>query len=78
MNYYAMLLQILLEAEARVAEFPNDGGGVRTRSQETVDLCNQRLEREGMSRADLVKLVRQLKRAARPRERIKRQRTSTP
>lgn len=53
---YAMLLQILLEAEARVAgEWPLD---VKARSQETVDLCNERMRLEGLTRKDLVRLSR--------------------
>jgi hypothetical protein len=52
---YAMLLQILLEAEQRVAE--SEDAGVRERSQETVDLCNERLRRDGLTRDDLVRLA---------------------
>lgn len=49
---HTMLLQILVEAEARRddAELPQE---VRDRSAETVDLCNQRLTREGITRAQL-------------------------
>ena len=52
---YAMLLQILVEAEQRVTEFKD--AGVRERSQETADLCNERLRREGLTRDDLVRLA---------------------
>lgn len=52
---YAMLLQILLEAEQRVVEV--EDAGVRQRSQETVDLCNERLRREGITRDDLIRLA---------------------
>lgn len=52
---YAMLLQILVEAEWRVAN--EQDAGVRARSQETVDLCNERLRMEGLTRADLERLA---------------------
>lgn len=54
---YTMLLQILVEAEFRAADtsIPED---VRTRSQETVDICNLRLKNEGISRKELEKLAR--------------------
>lgn len=54
---YAMLLQILLEAEARVADekLPAD---VRERSAETVSLCNQRMATEGITRAELKRLAK--------------------
>lgn len=54
---YAMLLQILVEAEWRVANELDEG--VRERSQETVDLCNERLCMEGLTRADLERLAGQ-------------------
>jgi hypothetical protein len=55
---YLELWRILIEAEARVkqytgSEFPD----VAQRSQETVDLCHQRMEREGITRDDLRKLA---------------------
>ncbi len=55
---YAMLYQILTEAEqrARNESLPND---VRARSQETVDLCNLRLSREGLTKAALRRAARQ-------------------
>lgn len=55
---YAMLLQILVEAEYRV----NDETlpvAIRTRSQETVDLCNERLRNEGITRSDLERLAKE-------------------
>lgn len=54
---YAMLLQILVEAEYRV----NDETlpvAIRTRSHETVDLCNERLRNEGITRSDLERLAK--------------------
>lgn len=53
---YADLYQILIEAEARVADALNSSD-VRTRSQETVDLCNQRMAREGITREQLKRLA---------------------
>ena len=43
---YAMLLQILIEAEARMGNeaLPQD---VRDRSSETASLCEQRMAQEG-------------------------------
>ncbi len=55
MMLYSMLLQILVEAEERVST--SNDPGVRARSQETVDLCNERMKREGMTRADLERLA---------------------
>lgn len=52
---YAMLLQILAEAEDRSAT--NSDEGVRQRSQETVDICNEKLQMEGLTRADLEQLA---------------------
>ena len=53
---YKMLHQILREAEQRVANesLPAD---VRTRSQETVALCNERMTNEGITRKDLRRLI---------------------
>lgn len=53
---YAMLLLILTEAEARVIEHgPNSDVG--RRSQETVDLCHERMKMEGINRAQLEELA---------------------
>lgn len=52
---YAMLLQILTEARQRVAEHID--AGVRTRSQETVDLVMERLQMEGLTEDDLNRLA---------------------
>lgn len=54
---HSMLLQILEEAEARRddASLPAD---VRQRSAETVGLCNQRLAREGLTRAKLEEIAK--------------------
>lgn len=48
----SMLLQMLVEAEARRDDttLPQD---VRDRSAETVSLCEQRIAKEGMTRAQL-------------------------
>lgn len=53
---YAMLLQILVEAEARRDDvtLPAD---VRERSGETVDLCLERMKNEGLTREQLEKLA---------------------
>jgi hypothetical protein len=47
-----MLLNILLEAEAR-RDDPSLPQEVRDRSAETVSLCNQRMEEEGLTREQL-------------------------
>lgn len=54
---YAMLLQILIEAEARMgnAALPQD---VRDRSSATASLCKQRMEQEGLSRTQLEEFAR--------------------
>ncbi len=54
---YAMLLQILVEAEARRDDksLPRE---VRARSAETVDLCNQRMKNEGVTIVELKKLAK--------------------
>ena len=52
---YRDLYQILIEAEQRVATF--EDAGVRERSQETVDLVNERLHKEGLTREQLKKLA---------------------
>jgi len=52
---YAMLLQILIEAEERVKK--SSDAGIRERSQETVNLCNERLRNEGLTRNDLERLA---------------------
>jgi hypothetical protein len=54
---YAMLLQILEEAEQR-RDHPAWPADVRQRSAETVALCEERMQREGISRAQLVTLAR--------------------
>lgn len=53
---HQMLLQILVEAEARSddATLPQD---VRDRSAETVSLCKQRMAQEGLTRAQLEDLA---------------------
>lgn len=53
---HQMLLQILVEAEARSddATLPQD---VRDRSAETVSLCKQRMAQEGLTRAQLEELA---------------------
>lgn len=53
---YAMLLLILTEAEARVIEY-GPSSDVGKRSQETVDLCLERMKREGVNRAQLEELA---------------------
>lgn len=52
----AMLLQFLVEAEARCADetLPKD---VRERSAETVSLCKERMAREGWTRSQLEALA---------------------
>lgn len=52
---YAMLLQILTEAEHRVKTETDQG--VRERSQETVNLCLERLRIEGITREQLESLA---------------------
>ncbi len=54
---YAMLLQILVEAEARRdnTDLPQD---VRDRSSATALLCNQRMAQEGLSRQQLEERAR--------------------
>jgi len=49
---YQMLYQILIEAEQRRddARYPQD---VRDRSAETVSLVEERMQREGLTRAQL-------------------------
>ncbi|MBV7542034.1 hypothetical protein [Acidovorax sp. sic0104] len=53
---FSMLLQMLVEAEGRRddIDFPKD---VRERSAETVALCNERLAKEGITRAELEQLA---------------------
>lgn len=53
---HAMLLQMLVEAEARRDDqtLPQE---VRDRSAETVSLCEQRMAKEGLSRAQLEELT---------------------
>lgn len=53
---YAMLLQILEESEQRVVT--SEFEGVRIRSQETVDLCLEKLCKEGITRDELVELAK--------------------
>lgn len=48
---YQELYQILTEAEARVREF--DDPQVRANSQETVELCLERMRRDGLTREQL-------------------------
>lgn len=54
---YAMLLQILIEAEARRNDvtLPAD---VRERSRETISLCNQRMTMEGLTRVQIEGLAK--------------------
>lgn len=52
---YAYLYTILVEAEDRAANFPDEG--VRERSAETVSLCKERMAREGLTRDALKKLA---------------------
>lgn len=53
---YAMLYQMLVEAEDRCTDkWPAD---VRERSQETVELIEQRMKAEGLTRYTLAKLAR--------------------
>lgn len=53
---HSMLLQMLVEAEARRDDvtLPQD---VRNRSAETVSLCKQRMAMEGLTRAQLEELA---------------------
>jgi hypothetical protein len=53
---YAMLLQLLVEAEQRVADesLPADA---RERSAETVSLCKTRMASEGLTRHQLEQLA---------------------
>ena len=53
---HAMLLQMLVEAEARRDDqtLPQE---VRDRSAETVSLCKQRMAKEGLTRAQLEELA---------------------
>jgi len=55
---HSMLLQMLVEAEARRdnTDFPKD---VRDRSAETASLCLQRMAKEGLTRAQLESLARE-------------------
>ena len=53
---YAQLLQILVDAEKRVDSSPDES--TKLRSQETIDLCNERLAIEGFSRAELEELAK--------------------
>ena len=53
---YSDLLQMLLEAEDRIKNF--DDEGIKQRSQETVDLCLLRMNQEGISREQLIKLAK--------------------
>lgn len=53
---FTMLLQCILEAEDRVKNFPNEE--VRARSQETLDLLNERLRKEGLTREELERVVK--------------------
>lgn len=53
---YADLLQMMLEAEDRIKNF--DDEGIKQRSQETVDLCLLRMNQEGISREQLIKLAK--------------------
>lgn len=53
---YRDLWTILVQAEDRAANFPDEG--VRTRSAETVALCKERMAREGLTRDALRKLAR--------------------
>lgn len=56
MMTYAMLYQILVEAEDRTTnKWPMD---VRIRSKETVDLVYERLANEGITRAELKSLAK--------------------
>lgn len=48
---YAMFLQILTEAEQRARNHPD--AQVRENSQETVDLCLERMRRDGITREQL-------------------------
>jgi hypothetical protein len=55
---YLDLWRILTDAEARVKEYTgSQWPEVAQRSQETVDLCHQRMEREGLTRDELRKLA---------------------
>lgn len=53
---YLDLYQILIEAEYRMKDV-NLPADVRERSKETVDLCNQRLSMEGLTKKQLKKLA---------------------
>lgn len=53
---YAMLLLMLTEAEARVRQYGAESD-VGRRSQETVDLCKERMAREGITRDQLEALA---------------------
>jgi hypothetical protein len=52
MMTFSMLLNILIEAEAR-RDDPSLPQEVRDRSAETVSLCNQRMDEEGLTREQL-------------------------
>jgi hypothetical protein len=52
---YADLYQILTEAEERVKDASD--AGVRERSAQTVQLCLERLEKEGLTRDQLKALA---------------------
>ena len=54
---YAMLWMILTEAEARVEACAKDLPDVALRSSETVALCEERMEIEGLTRKSLKKLA---------------------
>ena len=53
---HQMLYQCLVEARERVAHFPDEG--VKARSQETVNLIEERLRIEGISEKELKRLAR--------------------
>lgn len=55
---YAMLLQILLEAEERVRQYTGtEFNDVAVRSAETVSFCKERMAKEGLTRDQLEKLA---------------------
>jgi predicted transcriptional regulator len=56
---YAMLLQILIEAEYRVSQYiGTEFNDVAERSTETVSFCKERMAKEGLTRDQLEKLAK--------------------
>jgi hypothetical protein len=58
---YSMLYQILTEAEWRVKHYTGElAAQARANAAETVALCEERMRREGLTRAQLRKLAKEV------------------